>query len=128
MKKILTIAVMFIMSIAAANAQAEIKFDKLTHNFGDFSEVSPVVTCVFTYTNTGNEDLVINQAVASCGCTVPNYTKQPVKPGEKGEIKVTYNGKGKFPGHFKKSITIRSNAKETELVRLYVEGDMKEVK
>lgn len=127
MKKILTIAVMFVMSIAAANAQAEIKFDKLTHNFGDFSEANPVVTCVFTYTNTGDQPLVINQAVASCGCTVPSYTKEPVKPGEKGEIKVTYNGKGKFPGHFKKSITIRSNAKETELVRLYVEGDMKEV-
>lgn len=127
MKKILTIAVMFVMSIAAANAQAEIKFDKLTHNFGDFSEANPVVTCFFTYTNTGDQPLVINQAVASCGCTVPSYTKEPVKPGEKGEIKVTYNGKGKFPGHFKKSITIRSNAKETELVRLYVEGDMKEV-
>ncbi len=46
-------------------------------------------------------------------------------PGEKGTVKVTYNGKGKFPGHFKKSITIRTNGK-VEMVRLYIEGDMKE--
>ena len=44
-------------------------------------------------------------------------------PGKKGTIKVTYNGTGKYPGHFKKSITLRTNAK-TEMVRLYIEGDM----
>ena len=71
--------------------------------------------------------LVINQAVASCGCTVPSYPKAPIKPGEKGEIKITYNGKGKFPGHFKKTITIRTNA-TTEMTRLYVEGVMEEAK
>ena len=47
----------------------------------------------------------------------------PIKPGESGEITVTYNGAGKFPGHFRKSITLRTNAKQ-EVVRLYVEGDM----
>ena len=46
---------------------------------------------------------------------------------EKGEIKVTYNGAGKFPGHFKKSITVRTNGK-VEMTRLYVEGDMEEAK
>ena len=51
------------------------------------------------------------------------YSKEPIKPGESGEIVVTYNGAGKFPGHFRKSITIRSNAKK-EIVRLYIEGDM----
>jgi hypothetical protein len=67
--------------------------------------------------------LVINQAVASCGCTVPEYTKNPIQPGEKGEIKVTYNGTGKFPGHFKKSITVRTNG-DVEMTRLYIEGEM----
>ena len=110
---------------SADKKPAEIKFDKYIHNFGEFSELSPKVTCVFTYTNVGNAPLVINQAVASCGCTVPEYTKQPVMPGQKGEIKVTYNGAGKFPGHFKKSITVRTNGK-VEMTRLYVEGDMKE--
>ena len=129
MKKILVMSMLLICGLTAAMAQkpAEIKFDKLTHNFGTFSEKSPVVSCVFTYTNTGELPLVINQAVASCGCTVPEYTKTPVKPGEKGEIKVTYNGTGKFPGHFKKSITVRTNG-TVEMTRLYIEGDMTEAK
>jgi hypothetical protein len=83
------------------------------------------VKCTFTFTNTGDKPLVINQAVASCGCTVPTYTKTPVQPGESGTINVTYNGTGKFPGHFRKTITIRSNAK-TEMVRLTIEGNMLE--
>ena len=127
MKKILFTALMLVCSIAYASAQAEIKFDKLTHDFGTFPESSPVVTCTFTFTNTGNQPLVINQAVASCGCTVPEYSKDPIQPGAKGTIKVTYNGTGKFPGHFKKSITIRTNGK-VEMTRLYVEGTMEEKK
>ena len=105
MKKIMLTTIMLICGIAYAAAQAEIKFDKTTHNFGKFSESAPKVSCTFTYTNTGDAPLIINQAVASCGCTVPEYTKTPVKPGESGTIKITYNGEGKFPGHFKKSIT-----------------------
>ena len=91
------------------------------------SEASPVVSCTFTFTNVGDKPLVINQAVASCGCTVPEYTKDPIQPGEKGSIKVTYNGTGKFPGHFKKSITVRTNGK-VEMTRLYIEGTMEEKK
>ena len=129
MKKFLVLTMLLICGLTTALAQkpAEIKFDKLTHNFGTFSEKSPVVTCTFTFTNVGETPLVINQAVASCGCTVPEYTKAPIKPGEKGEIKVTYNGTGKFPGHFKKSITIRTNG-VVEMTRLYIEGDMEEAK
>ena len=127
MKKVLLLTVMLACGIAFASAQAEIKFDKLTHDFGNFSEASPVVSCTFTYTNTGDKPLIINQAVASCGCTVPEYTKEPVEPGQKGTIKVTYNGTGKFPGHFKKSITIRTNGK-VEMTRLYIEGTMEEKK
>ena len=129
MKKFLVLTMLLICGMTTALAQkpAEIKFDKLTHNFGTFSEKSPVVTCTFTFTNVGETPLVINQAVASCGCTVPEYTKAPIKPGDKGEIKVTYNGTGKFPGHFKKSITIRTNG-VVEMTRLYIEGDMEEAK
>lgn len=120
-------ALLLIGGISFASAQAEIKFDKLTHNFGTFSESNPKVTCVFKFKNVGDQPLVINQAVASCGCTVPEYTKDPIKPGGSGEIKVTYNGAGKFTGHFKKSITVRTNGK-VEMTRLYVEGDMTEAK
>lgn len=129
MKKILLMTLLLIcgMTMASAQKEAEIKFDKLTHDFGTFSDKEPVVNCTFTYTNVGEKPLVINQAVASCGCTVPEYTKAPVQPGEKGTIKVTYNGTGKFPGHFKKSITIRTNG-AVEMTRLYIEGTMEETK
>ena len=125
MKKFMLSTLLLICGIMVASAQAEIKFDKTTHNFGKFSESSPVVTCTFTFTNTGDKPLIINQAVASCGCTVPEYTKDPIQPGDKGTIKVTYNGTGKFPGHFKKSITVRTNGKG-EMTRLYIEGEMEE--
>ena len=126
MKKIFLLLMMLESLVAyAQQEQPEIKFDKTVHNFGTFSEKTPVQTAVFAFTNIGKAPLIINQAIASCGCTIPSYTKEPIMPGEKGTVKVTYNGKGKFPGHFKKSITIRTNGK-VEMVRLYIEGDMKE--
>jgi len=103
---------------------AEIKFETLNHDFGTFSVNDPVVKCVFKFTNVGDAPLIIHQAIASCGCTVPTYTKDPVQPGESGQIEVTYNGKGKFPGRFTKNITVRSNAKETGVVRLTITGNM----
>ena len=129
MKKLIVLTMMLLCGMTTAFAQkpAEIKFEKLTHDFGTFSEKNPVVTYTFIYTNVGEQPLVINQAVASCGCTVPEYTKTPVKPGEQGKLKVTYNGTGKFPGHFKKSITVRTNG-AVEMTRLYIEGDMTEAK
>ena len=129
MKKITTIAIMLFACIAMAMAQtneAKIKFDKVSRDFGTFLENEPIQECIFSFTNEGNAPLIINQAVASCGCTVPAYTKAPIMPGKKGQVKVTYNGKGKFPGHFKKTITIRTNG-NPEMTRLYVEGIMKEV-
>ena len=124
MKKLILTTILSIFAMVTfAAGEAEIKFEKTSHDFGTFSESSPKVTCVFKFTNTGDKLLVIHQAIASCGCTVPQYPKEPIKPGEGGEIIVTYDGAGKFPGHFKKSITIRTNAKQ-EIIRLYVEGDM----
>ena len=126
MKKYLFTAFLMLCSLVSFAQQAneaEIKFDKTSHDFGIFTESNSKVTCTFTFSNTGNKLLVIHQAIASCGCTVPEYPKEPIKPGESGKIVVTYNGEGRFPGHFRKSITIRSNAKQ-EIVRLYIEGDM----
>lgn len=123
MKKLFLTTILSIFALVTfAAGEAEIKFEKTNHNFGSFPETEKV-TCTFKFTNTGDNMLVIHQAIASCGCTVPQYPKQPIKPGESGEIKVTYDGSGKFPGHFKKSITLRTNAKQ-EIVRLYIEGDM----
>lgn len=128
MKKFLLIAIMFLANIGLALAQqnvAEIKFDNTVHNFGTFSEDTPTQKCTFKFTNVGNAPLVINQAIGSCGCTVPSYPKAPIKPGEKGEITVTYKGRGLYPGHFKKTVTVRTNG-DPSMVRLYIEGTMTE--
>lgn len=126
-QKIFMLVALLSLTLATFAQKAEIRFDKTSHNYGTFSEANAIVKCTFTFTNTGDAPLVINQAVASCGCTVPKYTKTPVKPGEKGTVEVTYNGKGKSLGHFKKTITIRSNG-TPEMVRLYIEGEMTEAK
>ncbi|MBE6275387.1 MAG: DUF1573 domain-containing protein [Bacteroides sp.] len=126
MKRYILSAILMVFSWSVFAAQpegAEIKFEKTSHDFGTFTESNSKVTCTFKFTNTGDKLLVIHQAIASCGCTVPQYPKEPIKPGESGEIIVTYDGEGKFPGHFRKSITLRTNAKQ-EIVRLYVEGEM----
>lgn len=127
MKKLILFTLMFIASATVTLAQkpAEIKFDKQTHNFGTLNPDSAFATCVFSFTNVGEQPLVVNQAFASCGCTVPTYTREPIQPGEKGEIKVTYNGRGASAGHFRKTVTVRTNG-ATEMTRLYIEGDIDE--
>ena len=114
-----------VKAVATTKAEnyAEVTFDTLRYDFGKFSKSEPVVHCSFPFTNTGTAPLIIHQAFASCGCTIPTYTKEPIKPGEKGVIDVTYDGTDKFPGHFTKTITIRSNA-VNEVVRLTIEGTM----
>ncbi|MFC2475318.1 MAG: DUF1573 domain-containing protein [Prevotella sp.] len=126
MKKLLFTTLMLIAGINMVFAQAKIQFDKSEYNFGSFPETSPVQKCTFTFTNSGDKPLVINQAIASCGCTVPSYPKAPIKPEQKGTIEVTYNGKTKFTGHFKKAITIYTNG-VPETTRIYIEGTMTEV-
>lgn len=124
MKRILfTMSLLAVCLLVSAQKPAEAKFEKVTHSFGKFSSKNAKQECVFTFTNVGEKPLVINQAVASCGCTVPKYTKTPIAPGQKGEIKVAYNGAGRVPGYFKKTITIQTNGKP-EMTRLYIEGEM----
>jgi hypothetical protein len=114
-----------VKAVATTKAEnyAEITFDTLRYNFGTFSKNDPIVSCSFPFTNTGTAPLVIHQAFASCGCTIPVFTREPIKPGEKGVVDVTYNGTDKFPGHFQKTVTIRSNG-INEVVRLTIEGNM----
>ena len=86
MKKVAFYMLMLVMSIGCAYAQgkADIKFEQTTHNFGTFSENSPVVSYTFKFTNVGDAPLVIHQAVASCGCTVPEYSQEPIAPWKDG--------------------------------------------
>lgn len=121
------LAVLCISPALAEEPQAEIKFDKLTHDFGQFTEENSLVSCVFTFTNVGDAPLVITQCVATCGCTVPTYSDKPIEPGKTGQIKVTYNGKGRVFGPVSKVITVMTNAK-TKITRLSIKGEMVEKK
>lgn len=128
MKKLVLLSLLMVLSLGLVNAQtktSDIKFEKTTQSVGEFSVKKPTVATTFTFTNVGDAPLVIHQVVASCGCTVPAYSKEPVLPGKKGTIKVTYDGTGKPLGFFKKSIIVRSNAK-TPTTRLFIEGTMTE--
>lgn len=122
---LLVMTALFGLAAQAQDKYAEIKFDATSFDFGKFYSDAGKQSHTFTFTNTGNMPLIINQAMTSCGCTVSTYTKEPVAPGKTGKVNVTYNGLGKFPGKFKKTITLRTNAKNS-VVRLYIEGDMQE--
>ncbi|WP_432713481.1 DUF1573 domain-containing protein [Pedobacter sp.] len=108
------------LSSKAQNKPAEFKFDKETYNFGKIPSNKPA-TVEFTFTNIGDTPLIISNVETTCGCTVPEYTKTPIKKGETGVIKVTYNPTGAaLP--FSKSISLTSNAKTPTKV-LYIKGE-----
>lgn len=92
---------------AQDNTKPEFKFNEEKHDFGKIPQGTPVTT-LFEYTNVGQEPLIVTQVQPSCGCTIADFTKTPVKKGEKGTIKITYNASVASP--FNKSITITSNA------------------
>lgn len=86
----------------------EMEFETTRHDFGELKD-GDVVEYSFNFTNTGNADLVIATVLSSCGCTTPNYTKEPIKPGEKGKIDVQFNSTGKT-GTVSKIISVKTNA------------------
>lgn len=107
---------------APANPNAaDFKFEREVHDFGNIKE-GVQAEYVFKFTNTGKEPLVITNVQASCGCTTPKWTKEPVKPGESGQVTAIYNSKGR-PGNFNKAITITSNAKTAQKV-LFIKGNV----
>jgi hypothetical protein len=82
----------------------------MEHDFGKIKE-DQIVSYTFRFENTGEADLVISRAVGSCGCTVPEFPKEPIPPGGKGKIKVSFNPKGK-KGDQAKSVAVLCNSKE----------------
>ena len=83
------------------------KFDKTEHDFGTINE-GDIVETVFSFTNVGKSELIITSAKGSCGCTVPEWPKEPIMPGEAGEIKVKFNSYRK-PNLQQKQITLVTN-------------------
>lgn len=97
-----------------------ISFVSRGFDFGNIKEETGKVTHDFVFTNTGKAPLVIQQVTASCGCTTPSWTKQPIAPGAKGKITVTYSATGR-PGTFTKTITVNNNSTES-IVQLSIHG------
>lgn len=103
-------------------SSSQMTFIETTHDFGEIA-YSDSTVWIFEFENTGKEPLIISSAQSSCGCTTPMWTREPVKKGKKGFIKVQYNSK--IIGPFQKNITINSNASNTPVV-LTIKGKVKE--
>ncbi len=110
----LLIAVFSLQSFSQQKG-ATIAFEKTKHNFGNIKEDGGKVSHKFGFVNTGNKPLIINDVNASCGCTSPSWTRQPVMPGDKGYVSATFDPRRR-PGNFNKSIVVRSNADQSTIV------------
>ena len=109
------------MDTVAAARKPTMDFTDTVHSFGTIHE-KEVVEYDFEFTNHGKTPLIINSAVGSCGCTVPSYPHDPVPPGQKAVMKVTFNSAGKT-GHQLKTVTIHSNTLRG-IDMLYINADI----
>jgi hypothetical protein len=118
MKKLILMCAVVLGFVVNASAQdntaaqdaskPEFKFSEEKHDFGKVPQGTPVTT-VFTFTNVGNDPLILTEVKPTCGCTIADYTKTPVKKGATGKITITYNAAVAAP--FSKTIVVTSNAK-----------------
>lgn len=110
MKKLVFILFMACALIAQAQMKApKINFETTNHDFGEINEADGPVTFIFKFNNIGTEPLKLHSVRASCGCTTPVWTKEPILPNGEGQISVTFNPRNR-PGSFRKSVTISSNS------------------
>ena len=112
----------FLISSIAFAKQPSLEFSRTEHNFGTIKEEIGAVTTQFEFTNTGDSPLIIQRVVASCGCTTPSYTREPILPGKKGVISAQYSTVRR-PGTFNKSIRVYSNVPDTVHV-LTIKGNV----
>jgi len=105
---------------AQGSAKPEFKFNEEKHDFGKIPQGKPVTT-QFVFTNSGDQPLILTSVQPTCGCTIADYTKTPVKKGEKGLITITYNAAGL--GGFNKAIVVTSNA-ATPQKNLIISGEV----
>lgn len=121
MKKVCLIISVFTITFTMM-AQPVMKLSKTEHNFGTFKEEAGRQTHEFVVTNSGNAPLVIQNIVASCGCTTPEWTKQPIPPGGTGKITAIYDPQNR-PGAFNKTLSVYTNSKP-EVVVLSIKGEV----
>lgn len=117
MKKIFITAAAIFVGITSF---AQMQFTKTSHDFGQVPEAGGEITYSFEFTNTGKAPVIITDVKSSCGCTTPEWTKQPVPPGKKGSVKAIFDPKDR-PGIFDKEITVSTT---TEQVKLKISGEV----
>ncbi len=124
MKKLFVLTGLILMSFLTSKAQAQGKvvFEKTEHDFGQIKEEDGPAQVSFEFTNTGNEAITLTNVKASCGCTTPTWTKEPVAPGKTGLVTAVYNPQNR-PGAFNKTITINTDG-EPKVVFLRIKGDV----
>ncbi len=125
MKTFFISAILLFVIAVGANAQSAdttlvIQFASVVHDYGTIQQGSDG-GCEFTFENKGKTPLVLSNVRASCGCTVPTWPREPILPGSTGVIKVMYNTNS--IGNFNKSITVTSNAKNSN-VNLSIKGNV----
>ncbi|MDR1129475.1 MAG: DUF1573 domain-containing protein [Prevotellaceae bacterium] len=122
MKKLVLLSFFLNLAYAGVFAQAKIQFSQVKHEFGNVKEANGPVSHVFPFKNTGNAPLVIQNVETTCGCTSPEYTKEPVLPGKSGIVKATFDPSGR-PNYFDKNLTVISNAENNRVV-LNIKGNV----
>ncbi len=125
MKKAFLLLTMIVGSFAYVAAQVagpQIEFERTEHDYGEIEQGGDGKT-EFAFTNTGTEPLIISKAKGSCGCTVPEWPKEPIAPGEKSTIRVKYDTKRVGP--ISKSVTITSNSVDSSTALLKIKGSVK---
>ncbi len=121
MKTALSLFVALFVFVGVSFAQDGVAtFTAEAHDFGKIEQGKPV-THVFTFKNTGTAPILVIDATASCGCTKPAWSKEPVAPGQTGQVSATFNAAGMGP--FNKTVTVTSNAK-TSTVYLTLKGEV----
>lgn len=120
-----TLLVIAFLNVQKASSQSgpAITFEEKEYDFREIREESGPVEHTFVFTNTGDAPLVIKGVKASCGCTTPSWSKDPIGPGAKGELTARYNPKNR-PGPFRKSLTVTSNAVKPRMA-VYITGSVK---
>ncbi len=102
--------------------KADITFSEKEHSFGKINE-GERVAYIFTFTNSGDADLIVSSVYSTCGCTVPKYDKKPIPPGGKGKLEVDYDSSGR-EGLQTKTITVVSNSEKNKVVILRITADV----
>lgn len=103
---------------AQTTVASKVKFNTLEHDFGSLPQGKPV-TYEFEFTNNSDQPIILDDVKASCGCTTPTWTREPVMPGKKGSVKAQYNMARE--GAFRKSITVKT--KDGETITLFISGN-----